>query len=64
MRWYAEKLGYAEEADFWETIGILHDLDFEQFPEEHCIKEQELGWKLDDLISETLFAMRADDDVD
>lgn len=42
MRWYAEKLGYAEEADFWETVGILHDLDFEQFPEEHCIKEQEL----------------------
>ena len=42
LRWYAEKLGYAEEADFWETVGILHDLDFEQFPEEHCIKEQEL----------------------
>lgn len=42
MRWYAEKLGYEEDADFWETVGILHDLDFEQFPEMHCIKEQEL----------------------
>lgn len=42
MRWYAEKLGYGDEADFWETVGILHDLDFEQFPEEHCKKEVEI----------------------
>lgn len=42
MRWFAQELGYGEEADFWETVGILHDLDFEQFPEEHCVKSQEL----------------------
>lgn len=42
MRWYAQELGYGDEADFWECVGILHDLDFEQYPEEHCIKSQEL----------------------
>ena len=42
MRWYAEKLGYGEEADFWATVGLLHDLDFEQFPDQHCTKSQEL----------------------
>ena len=38
MRWYAEHLGYAEEADFWAMAGLLHDLDFECWPEEHCIR--------------------------
>ena len=42
MRWFAEKLGYGDEADFWEIVGLLHDLDFEQFPDEHCIKSQEI----------------------
>lgn len=42
MRWFAEKLGYGEEADFWAVVGLLHDLDFEMFPEQHCIKEQEI----------------------
>ena len=42
LRWFADELGYGDEADFWEAVGILHDLDFEQFPEQHCIKEQEL----------------------
>ena len=42
MRYFAVQLGYADEADFWQTVGILHDLDFEQFPEQHCIKSQEL----------------------
>ncbi|MGM9523450.1 MAG: hydrolase [Faecousia sp.] len=42
LRWYADELGYGEEADFWEAVGLLHDLDFEQWPEQHCIKEQEL----------------------
>lgn len=42
MRYFANKLGYGNEADFWETVGILHDLDFEQYPEQHCIKEQEI----------------------
>ncbi len=42
MRWYAQELGYGEQADFWEAVGILHDLDFEQFPQEHCKKEQQI----------------------
>ncbi len=42
LRWYAQELGYGDEADFWEAVGILHDLDFEQFPDQHCIKEQEI----------------------
>ena len=42
MRYFAEKLGYGDEVDFWEVVGILHDLDFEMYPEEHCIKEQEI----------------------
>jgi predicted hydrolase (HD superfamily) len=42
LRWYAENLGYGDEADFWQSVGILHDLDFEKWPEQHCIKEQEL----------------------
>ena len=36
MRYFAEHLGYAEEADFWAMAGLLHDLDFECWPEEHC----------------------------
>ena len=42
MRWFANELGYGDEADFWETVGILHDLDFEMYPEEHCVKSQEI----------------------
>ena len=42
MRWFANELGYGQEADFWQSVGILHDLDFERWPEEHCIKSQEL----------------------
>lgn len=42
MKYFAEKLGYGDEKDFWEVVGILHDLDFEMYPDEHCIKEQEI----------------------
>lgn len=42
MRWYAEKLRYSDEVDLWGIVGLLHDLDFEMFPEQHCIKEQEI----------------------
>lgn len=42
LRWFACQLGYEQEADFWQTVGILHDLDFERWPEEHCVKCQEL----------------------
>ena len=42
MRYFAQQLGYGDEADFWEIVGILHDLDFEQYPDQHCIKSQEI----------------------
>ena len=42
MGWFAEELGYGEEKDYWSVVGLLHDLDFEQWPEEHCIKSQEV----------------------
>ena len=42
MRWFAEELGYGDEKDFWGIVGLLHDLDFEQYPEQHCIKSQEI----------------------
>ncbi len=42
MRYFAQQLGYGEEADFWEIVGLLHDLDFEKYPEEHCLREQEI----------------------
>ena len=42
MRWYAKELGYGDQADFWATVGLLHDLDFEMWPEQHCVKQQEL----------------------
>ena len=42
MRYFAEKLGYGSEADLWGIVGLLHDLDFEMYPDEHCIKEQEI----------------------
>lgn len=36
MRWFANDLGYGEDADFWATVGLLHDIDFEMWPGEHC----------------------------
>ena len=42
MGYFARELGYGDEAEFWEIVGLLHDLDFEQFPEQHCIKSQEI----------------------
>lgn len=42
LKWYANELGYGDEGDFWEVVGILHDLDFEQWPDEHCIKSEAL----------------------
>ena len=38
MRWYANELGYGDEADYWAIAGLLHDIDFEMYPDEHCIK--------------------------
>ena len=42
MRYFAEKLGHGEEADYWAMVGLLHDIDFELYPEEHCVKGVEL----------------------
>ena len=42
MRWYANELGYGDDADFWAMAGLLHDIDFEMYPEEHCIKAPDL----------------------
>ena len=42
MRWFANDLGYGDEADFWAMVGLLHDIDFERWPEEHCRKAPEL----------------------
>lgn len=42
MRYFANKLGFENEAVFWEIVGLLHDLDFEMYPEEHCVKVQEI----------------------
>ncbi len=42
MTWYAKELGYGEEAHFWGMAGLLHDVDFEVYPEEHCKKAPEL----------------------
>ncbi|MGF6376312.1 putative nucleotidyltransferase with HDIG domain [Clostridiales Family XIII bacterium PM5-7] len=42
MRYFAEKLGYGEDVDFWGLCGLLHDIDFEMWPEEHCQKAPEL----------------------
>ena len=42
MKWFAGELGYGDDQDFWEVCGILHDIDFEMYPEEHCKKAVEL----------------------
>lgn len=42
MGWFARELGYSEDAGFWSNVGLLHDIDFEQWPEEHCKKAPDL----------------------
>ena len=42
MRWFAQELGYGDQTDFWGLCGLLHDVDFEMYPEEHCKKAPEL----------------------
>ena len=42
MKWYANELGYGENAEYWGIVGLLHDIDFELYPEEHCLKAPEM----------------------
>ena len=42
MKWYANELGYGEDAEYWGIVGLLHDIDFELYPEEHCLKAPEM----------------------
>ena len=42
MKWYAEQLGYGDNAEYWGIVGLLHDIDFELYPEEHCLRAPEL----------------------
>jgi len=42
MKYFAAKEGFADETEFWGIVGLLHDLDFEQFPSEHCVRQQEI----------------------
>ena len=47
MAWFAKELGYADDAGFWGTVGLLHDVDYEKWPEEHCQKAPELLREID-----------------
>ena len=42
MKWFAQDQGFGGEQEFWGTVGLLHDIDFEQFPDQHCVKAPEL----------------------
>ena len=42
MKWYAKDLGYSDDAEYWGIVGLLHDIDFEQYPDQHCIKAPDL----------------------
>ncbi len=58
MKWYANELGYGEDAEYWGIVGLLHDIDFEQYPEEHCLRAPELP----KLLTMTLEAMATCED--
>ena len=47
MKWYAHELGYEDEVEYWGLVGLLHDVDFEKYPEEHCKKAPELLAEID-----------------
>lgn len=47
MRWFAQELGFGDQVDFWGWCGLLHDVDFEMYPDEHCKKAPELLAEID-----------------
>ena len=47
VKWFANELGYGDDAEFWGICGLLHDVDFENWPEEHCKKAPELLAEID-----------------
>ena len=47
MRWFAKEMGYGEDEEYWGIVGLLHDVDFEKYPEEHCKKAPELLAEID-----------------
>ena len=46
MGYFADQLGYGADKAFWQTVGLLHDLDFEMYPEQHCVKEMAIMTEL------------------
>jgi predicted hydrolase (HD superfamily) len=42
MKWFAQEMGYGDEAEYWANVGLLHDIDFELYPQQHCVKAPEL----------------------
>ncbi|MDR1040038.1 MAG: hydrolase [Deltaproteobacteria bacterium] len=42
MKWFADDLGFAADRDYWGVVGLLHDVDFELYPDQHCLKAPEL----------------------
>ena len=53
MKWFAKELGYGEDETYWGIVGLLHDIDFEMYPDQHCAKAPELlreGGVSDDII--------------
>lgn len=42
MKWYAVEQGYGDDVEYWGIVGLLHDIDFENYPKEHCLKAPEL----------------------
>lgn len=42
MKWFAKEYGYEEDIEYWGIVGLLHDIDFEEYPDQHCIKAPEL----------------------
>ena len=57
MRWFAKELGYCDEEDYWGITGLLHDIDFEMYPEEHCRKAPELLQEAEHEMEKVLFAV-------